>query len=90
MRTNTRGTWAPFVSRASVELRRLVDDRGPVAVAREIGVSHPTVIDWSFGRKRPSDESRDRIERWSTPDGGEPLIPRGDWDVEADHAQEVA
>lgn len=69
-----------MVTEGAKALRRVAQDRGlsKTAIAREIGVSHPTVIDWLRGHKRPSWPNRFRIRDWS---GG--AITAESWDESA-------
>lgn len=67
-------------TKGAVALRRVAQERGlsKSAIARAIGVSHPTVIDWMRGYKRPSWPNRFRIRDWS--DG---TITAESWDESA-------
>lgn len=90
MRSQRGRVIGPYLSKASQTMRRIVDERGgPSAVARELGVSHPTVSDWCSAKKRPKGENIKLIEQWSRPidpaNGslGAPQIPRIDWELPA-------
>lgn len=49
------------------------------AVARLVGVSVPSVLDWERARKRPTDEYREALELLAK-------IPRGIWRAPAEQA----
>ena len=51
----------------------------PTAAARGVGVSHVTMLAYLTGDKRPADERRDAIERWT--DGA---VPRDTWRTRAE------
>jgi hypothetical protein len=64
------------LSVGAVTLARLMSlyDVGPRALGREIGVSHPTVIAWLSGAKRPEKHNRRAVSRWAR-DRGHKLPP---------------
>lgn len=70
-----------MVTAGAVALCRIAEDQGltKTAIARAIGVSHPTVIDWMRGYKRPSEPNRAKLHHWS--DGA---IAPASWDEPAE------
>lgn len=57
-------------------LRAFLDNHGvgPVAAAKALGCTHPAVIEWSSGAKRPTAELRRAIAIWT---GG--CVPEDAW-----------
>lgn len=62
-------------------MRAFLDERGlgPTAAAKAIGCTHPAVIEWLSGRKRPNAEMREAIAIWTSE-----AVPSSSWVHETD------
>lgn len=69
-----------------LRFRRLIQKRGLTyaQVGAVFGVSAVSINDWCHGKRRPSPEFREAIERWSGPDMP---IRADDWSDERERAQ---
>ena len=66
----------PELTDGALKLRSFLDARGlgPTAAAKALGCTHPAVIEWISGSKRPAAEARKAIAIWTADE-----VPEDSW-----------